>query len=106
MTDIPPVYNIDPATITVLIALKDPTFTDHDGNLVAMTDHMGWNRLTLHADPTDCVDPDYADPDDPDAGRHVSTGCYECLDSWAIDHHVRILVDDHVVWSSEGCPTD
>lgn len=78
------------ATLRIQTMLKEPTFTDHRGEIGLYADAADWHDIEVHPCPHKC--------------DHIETMCEFCAETWAQDHYIRILNTDGRVLSLNGAP--
>lgn len=79
--------------VTVRIRLPKSAIRDAATGAVVGDSGTDWQEMVLH-DPASCWMPVELDPDSegPD-GAHGATICPSCIDSWACDWQIQVLLD-------------
>lgn len=78
-------------TVKVKVRLRDPYYTNNStGAVTPMTDSFPWAEVPLVEEERFC--------------QHGVTVCADCIDSWHIDHLIRLQMNNQIVWRSEDDP--
>lgn len=73
---------VDPGPIRVEVRYRDPSYEDETGTLFFPPEDEDWREgPDWIADPADCA--------------HSETMCRGCLETWNIDHKIRMTFDEH-----------
>ena len=72
---------IDAGRITVQVKYRDPSYENERGELFYPPEDDDWR-----------AGPDWLLPDD---CEHSETMCAVCLETWQIDHRIRLTFEDH-----------
>lgn len=82
---------VEPSRVVVEVMLREPWYRDStSGSTFPMTDAMRWSSVPFQLE-ADCA--------------HHETVCWSCVDTWAIDHHVRVWQRE-LLWRSVDAPVD
>lgn len=72
--------------ISATVQSRAPYFWDKDDTMFLMEDGFEWNPVPWRS--RDACTDEFSERE------HCETMCWECIESWAIDHHVRLTFDD------------